>query len=93
MGHAAQMPAFRRLGLRAEAHTNLDGEETISIVLRRRESYGESYSAAAMLFGLSIDEAFDLFHTITDARGNDHRTPADVAREIRAFVARERKER
>ena len=90
MGHAAQMPTFRRLGLRLvhrDEHIDPNGVPFTALVLGDKTDF----DAAAALFGLSVWEAESLFNVDSDAwTGVDPRTPADVAGEIRAFVARAR---
>ena len=70
MGHAAQMPAFRRLGLRLEASVSFDEEVTVGVVLEDEQDYG----AAAVLFGLTRGEAKDLFCPSTYGAAADPRS-------------------
>ena len=86
MGHAAQMPAFRRLGLLVTSYTDFYEGVIVGVTFE-----GETdFNAAAAFFGLKWGEAVALFGVDF---GDDPRTPAAVARENSAFVVREKRER
>ena len=83
MGHATNVPAFRRLGLRKEQTYEDCNTKSYDVTMPGCRN-GGGMDAAVELFGIKRDDAEVLFSPAYDKAPE---TPKQVAKRIRRFVA------
>ena len=86
LGHACDIPSFRRLGLKIEIETVIYSDGLVGHD-QHFVMYGgnEGYDAADALFGITRSESWCLFSN--QRKGEKTETPTMVAKRIRKFVA------